>query len=352
MKLFQCHTCGFLVYFENTACQRCGARLGFVPEHAELRTLEAGDQPNGWRVRGGDGTLYRYCANAAHNVCNWLVEADSQSGYCVSCDLNRTIPDLSYRENEVRWAKLEASKRRLVYALLRLGLPVSSKSCGDSEGLAFDFKADTDLDEPVLTGHSGGLITINIAEADDAERERRRTAMGEPYRTLLGHFRHEVGHYWWDRLVRDGGKLDAFRGMFGDERPDYEDALKSHYRNGPPVDWQSRFVSAYASSHAWEDFAETWAHYLHIVDTLETAGAFGLQTRPGAAADESLNVIVSFDPYLDGPFQPIIDAWLPLTFAVNSLNRSMGQADLYPFVLAAPAIGKLSFVHDLVHGRG
>ncbi len=203
----------------------------------------------------------------------------------------------------------------------------------------------------MLTGHDLGDITINIAEADDAERERRRTAMHEPYRTLLGHFRHEVGHYYWDRLVRDAPALIPYREIFGDEREDYGEALKKHYKDGPPTDWREHYVSAYATTHSWEDFAETWAHYLHIVDTLETARSFGIRVEPtGLAAAETLATKVDFSPYTADSIEPIVKAWVPLTFAINSLNRSMGLRDFYPFVLTPTIIEKLGFIHDLVHG--
>ncbi|HEX2943164.1 MAG TPA: putative zinc-binding metallopeptidase, partial [Rhodopila sp.] len=217
-----------------------------------------------------------------------------------------------------------------------------------------DFLADApDPGAPkVMTGHDNGLITIALIEADDAERERRRAQMQEPYRSLLGHFRHEVGHYFWDVLVRDGDKLDAFRAMFGDDRQDYGAALQRHYENGPPADWQAQYVSQYASTHPWEDWAETWAHYLHIVDTLEMAAAFGIRVRPRLVKEETLTAEIDLDPYRgDASMQQIIDAWLPLTFAINSLNRAMGQPDLYPFMLSAAVVAKLDFVHRLVHGR-
>jgi hypothetical protein len=196
-----------------------------------------------------------------------------------------------------------------------------------------------------MTGHDNGTITIALDEADDAKREQIRTEMGEPYRTLLGHFRHEVGHYFWSVLVRDRGKLDSFRQVFGPEDQDYNAALQAHYSNGPPADWQNRFVTAYASTHPWEDFAETWAHYLHIVDTLETAQSFGIKVQSPANKEAA----VDFDPHNAPAIDRLIEAWLPLCFAVNSLNRSMGSADLYPFVLAPDAIAKLGYVHDLIH---
>jgi hypothetical protein len=205
-----------------------------------------------------------------------------------------------------------------------------------------------------MTGHAGGLITISLAEADDAVREKTRNVMHEPYRTLLGHFRHEVAHYYWDRLIGDrseGPERESFRALFGDERADYSAALQRHYDNGPPADWPQHFVTAYASTHPWEDWAETWAHYFHMVDTLETAGAFGLRVRPRVSKGAGLSTSIDFDPH-DAGLDRIIDAWLPLTFAVNSINRSMGIADLYPFVLAPPVIVKLAFIHDRIRETG
>jgi hypothetical protein len=346
MKLFECQHCGQLLYFENTRCERCGHVLGYLPDRATLSALVPHDGQR-WRALAAPERLRRLCANAAHDACNWLVPADESATFCPACRLNRTIPDLGPPDHLLRWQHLESAKRRLVYALLRLGLPVVSKLDDARAGLAFDFLAAAPQ-TPVVTGHDHGLITINIAEADDAERERIRQAMGEPYRTLLGHFRHEVGHYYWDRLVRDGPWLASFRDLFGDERQDYGDCLARHHAEGPPSDWQERFVSSYASAHPWEDFAETWAHYLHIVDTLDTAAAFGLRVRPTAGRDPALATEIDFDPYRQGDFDTLLAAWLPLTYAVNSLNQSMGQPDLYPFVLPPPVIDKLRFVHDLL----
>jgi hypothetical protein len=203
-----------------------------------------------------------------------------------------------------------------------------------------------------MTGHENGIITIALAEADEIERGRRRLAMGEPYRTLLGHFRHEIGHHYWDLLVRDGNDLPAFRALFGDDSEDYEAALQRHYSEGPPADWQEHYVSAYASVHPWEDFAETWAHYLHIVDTLEMAGNFGIQVRPAVGASEGLSAQIDFDPYTADNFKQIVDAWLPFVFAMNSVSRAIGARDMYPFVLAPPVIEKLSFIHGLVRRAG
>ena len=278
--------------------------------------------------------------------------ADGPDVYCLACRHSRTVPDLSQEQNLLPWRKLEIAKHRLFYTLLRLNLPIETRN-EKPEGLVFDFLADQPAPNApkVMTGHDNGLITIALVEADDAERERRRTAMGEPYRTLLGHFRHEVGHYYWDQLVRDAGRLDQCRAVFGDDTQNYEQALQRHYSEGAPANWQENYVSAYATTHPWEDFAETWAHYLHIVDTLEMAGSFGVSVDPKLDKDGELEASVDFNPYKAGDIQQLIDVWLPLTFALNSLNRCMGQSDVYPFVLSPAVIEKLGFIHHIVHAE-
>lgn len=350
MKLFECQHCGQPLYFENVRCESCGRSLGYLPARETISALEEGKR--GLRALAERNGRYRYCVNAQFGACNWLVSVDSPEQFCAACRHNRIIPDLSLPENEANWRKIELAKHRLFYTLLKLRLPLETKLEDPERGLAFDFLAvppsDSAQDERVMTGHDNGLITINLAEADDAERERMRRQMGEPYRTLLGHFRHEIAHYYWDRLVRDTPVVDAFRQLFGDEREDYGAALQRHYANGPPPDWQDRFVSAYASVHPWEDWAETWAHYFHMVETLETASAFGMRVRPRVTKGADLSAAIDFDPH-SAALDRIVDSWLPLTFAVNSINRSMGLADLYPFVLAPPVIVKLSFIHERIH---
>jgi hypothetical protein len=351
MKIFNCQNCRQMVYFENTRCERCGHVLGYLPDMAMLSAL-VGHESGDWRPLAAPEQSFRFCANAAYDTCNWLIPAENPDMFCRACRLNRTIPDLDSWENRSRWQSLEAAKHRLVYGLLRLGLPVVSKFDDPKAGLAFDFLANTEKmvreQAQIVTGHAAGLITIDIAEADDAQRERNRQDMVEPYRTLLGHFRHEVGHYYWEHLVRTGPWITSFRDLFGDERQDYAASLNTHYTEGPPADWQQRYVSSYASAHPWEDFAETWAHYLHIVDTLETAEAFGLHVQPKGGCDPALAMEIDFDPYRQSDFDILVRTWLPLTYAVNSLNHSMGQPDLYPFVLAPTVMGKLRFVHGLI----
>jgi hypothetical protein len=351
MKLFECQHCGQLLYFENTRCERCRHVLGYMPDRTVLSALahESGDC---WRSLAVSAESFRFCANAAYGACNWLMPAHAAQTFCQACRLNRTIPNLDTPGHLLRWQRLEAAKHRLIYGILRLGLPLTSKAEDPQAGLAFDFLADSGpafRESPlVVTGHSLGLITINIAEADDVEREHHRQDMAEPYRTLLGHFRHEVGHYYWERLVRAGPWLEPFRALFGDERQDYGARLAAHYDEGPLPDWSQRFVSAYAGCHPWEDWAETWAHYLHIVDTLETAGAFGVRVHPNAGRDRALAMEVDFDPYREDDFDVLVQAWLPLTYALNSLSHSMGHPAFYPFVLVPKVMQKLRFVHDLI----
>jgi hypothetical protein len=352
MKLFKCTHCGQLLYFENDKCEQCQYPLGFESQQLQLLPLVA--EPDGatFRLYGAAdiGPTYTYCRNHVESACNWLVPTDSATPFCTACALNRTIPNLEQPEHRARWRKLESAKHRLVYSLLRMGLPVVSKAVEPDRGLWFDFLADTNPEsgQRVLTGHDEGLITINIAEADDIEREMARKAMAELYRTLLGHFRHEVGHYYWDRLIDNTPHLEEFRQLFGDEQQDYSEALKRHYDQGAPADWPQHFISSYASSHPWEDWAETWAHYLHILDTLQTAHAFGLSVKP-VVADEThfLQATISEEPYEQADFQRIMDQWLPLTFAMNSLNRSMGQPDPYPFIIRPAVVEKMAFIHKV-----
>jgi hypothetical protein len=350
MRLLQCQACRNIVYFENNVCERCHHRLGFVPEAEQIFALEPSGEA--WTlVQGQTGTPRRFCANAVHEACNWLTPPGSDALYCLACQHNHIIPDLSYRANLSAWQRMEFAKHRLMYSLLRWKLPLSNRGLDPQHGLEFNFPADLPAYPKVMTGHENGVITVAIDEADDVERERRRAQMREPYRTLLGHFRHEVGHHYWDSLVRDGGKLEACRTLFGDDSQDYQAALKRHYAQGPLANWQERFVSAYATTHPWEDFAETWAHYLHIVDTLEMASSFGMEIKPALDDTGAQTAEINFDPYTSNDLQQIVGAWLPFVFAMNSVNRAMGEGDLYPFIIAPPVIQKLDFVHKLIHGQ-
>ncbi len=348
MKLFKCQVCSQVLYFESSSCDKCGFKLGYEPVRNVLYALEQHEA--NWRIIGEPDAVYKFCANAAYDACNWLLERKDSHDFCLACRHNGIIPDLSDQQNLANWRKIEAAKHRLFYTLLRLDLPLPARA-EDREGLVFNFLANSpnDFAARVMTGHDSGLITLALVEADDAERERRRSQLREPYRTLLGHFRHEVGHYFWDRLVRDRNVDGEFAAMFGDFTVDYGQALQAYYANGAPADWQSNFVSAYATAHPWEDFAETWAHYLHLVDTTEMAAAFDLHLEPRIDPTGQLDTNINFNPYRARNFQNVIDNWLPMAFAMNNINRCMGQPDFYPFVLSARAIEKLAFVHELIH---
>lgn len=350
MKTFHCDKCGQLVFFENVRCENCGSILGYLPEELAIFSFEEDSEgylrsPNPRLA----GRKYRKCINyAREDVCNWMLEAGAPSALCVSCQLTRTIPALSSEKNRLYWQRLEAAKRRLLYTLWALHLQPTPKLNDPHAGLAFEFLEDTP-ERHVTTGHADGVITINIAEADPSFREKTREEMGEPYRTLLGHFRHESGHFYFDRLVANSGRVDAFRALFGDERQDYGACLKQHYDRGPPPDWNQRFVSAYASMHPWEDWAETWAHYLHMVDTLDTAHACGMMLKPARPGEPQL--VIDEQTVCSDDFNDILNDWFALAYVLNSLNRSVGMPDPYPFMLSTPVIDKLHFVHDVVRFR-
>mgnify|MGYP001024820560 CR=1 FL=1 len=350
MKLFRCH-CGNTLYFANTECVQCGRKLGFLPDQLRLAALEP-DGEDRWISLPSAGAdelrqTYRWCLNGiSHDACNWMVPYDEPDPYCMACRLNEVVPNLQQPGSRALWIRVEQRKRQLVYDLRRLRLPVIPKSVDAQGGLAFAFLEDQpdslEFVAPnagggqVMTGHANGLITINIAEADDVERERRRLELNEQQRTLLGHFRHESGHYYWDRLVANSPMLDRIRECFGDERADYNDALQRYYNQGPRPNWQQTHVSAYASAHPWEDWAECWAHWLQITDSLEMAAAIGM------AADDALA----------GDVDDKVRHWVDLALKINLIMRSMDQNDAYPFVLTPIIIDKLRLVDEVIRNSG
>ena len=332
MLSFACGHCGRLVFFENTRCLHCDTPLGIVPERLALAALE-----------GPEAGLHR-CANAELARCNWMV--DRVDTLCRSCALTRTRPADGDAVGLAEFADAEAAKRRLVFQALELGLPGVTP-----RRLRFDLLSSTHA--PVTTGHADGVITVDLAESDDARREQRRRQLGEPYRTMLGHLRHETGHYFQPLLVGDDAAWERCRALFGDEREDYQAALDRHYETGPPADWPERHVSAYATMHPWEDWAETFAHYLHIRDTLQTAAEYGVTVAGPRAVETDRSLKATPQPEAGArSFDEMLDNWLPLTYALNAVNRSMGDDDLYPFRLAEPVIEKLRFVHDRVLAVG
>lgn len=346
--------CGNLLFFENVHCVQCNRDIGFLPDLLTLSSLDpVGDNLYAATTPEAHGRRYKKCLNYTEEaVCNWMVpEEKSHERFCTSCRLDQIIPDLTVDRNWTFWRLIENGKRRLIYSLLSLKLPVPNKIDDPVQGMSFRFMEQVhESDRRVLTGHDNGVITLNISEADDVERERMRLSMKEPYRTILGHFRHEVGHYYWDRLVAGSKYLEPFRALFGDERADYNKSLETYYDTGAPSDWQNSYVSVYATAHPWEDWAETWAHYLHIQDSLEVALDFRLidQDLRLAPAEETENT--GTQPP-QKKFEEVIAAWSRLTIALNSLNRSMGLPDIYPFVLSRTVIEKIRFIAEVIAGR-
>jgi hypothetical protein len=347
-------TCRRPVFFRNSLCLACGAALGYEPHRAEVRALLPGPKEGTWvlAAEGDASPVFRRCANLDTAAgCNWLLPADHPSDLCIACRLNRTIPDLSDADSGRYWRAIERAKRRLVAQLLALGLPVVSKVEEDPErGVMFDFLRSPPGGPRIMTSHGNGLITLNVEEADDSIREKVRNEMNEPYRTLLGHFRHEIGHYYWDRLISGTPWHEKFRALFGDEREDYAAALRRNYENGPPPDWRDRYISSYASVHPWENWAECFAHFLHLVDSLDTALGYGLQGDDIEAEVEPFKLEDLYDPNdADAPrMLSLINTWLELVTVLNEIARSMGEQDFYPFVMSRPVLRKLHFIQLVV----
>ncbi|MCV7434122.1 zinc-binding metallopeptidase family protein [Mycolicibacterium bacteremicum] len=336
MRDFNCPNCGQRLAFENSKCLSCGSALGFSLDDMALLVIASSEESD--HAGAVDEKTYELCANLYAAECNWLVRVGDGDGLCASCSLTRTRPADTDTAAMAAFAAAERSKRRLIAELTELKLPVVSREEDPEYGLAFDLLSSEF--EKVFTGHANGVITLDLAEGDDVHREQLRVSMEEPYRTLLGHFRHEIGHYYFYRLVSPMPEyLEQFNELFGDPDLDYQVALDRHYSEGAPEGWKEEFVSSYATMHPAEDWAETFAHYLHIRDTLDTSAAFGL--APAGA---------TFDRRVLGPsgFDTIIEMWLPLTWALNMVNRSMGRDDLYPFVLPPAVLEKMRFIHTVI----
>ena len=341
MQVFNCEACGHLIYFESLQCVHCGAAQAFLPDQLRVGILPPASST----------ARYRPCAHR-HNIslCNFAIEANDPNTFCVSCRQTEWLPDTSSPSNQLRWAKIEIAKRRLYYTLAKLGL--QGPSAPQAAQPRFSLLADIPGAAPVMTGHASGMITLNVVEADDDERAKRRLALHEPLRTLIGHLRHESGHFYWDQLIAHSAWLEPFRALFGYEGHDYAQALAQHYNKDPfDTQWRQNFISAYATSHAWEDWAETWAHYLHMVDLMETAASY--RTSITVPDTSNMGPQLICNPIGDAAvdFSLMQQQWVPLTLLHNSLNRSLGHEDAYPFAISAAAWNKLHFVHDLIQDQ-
>jgi hypothetical protein len=340
MRDFVCPNCGQHLAFENSVCLSCDSPLGFSLDDMALLVIAPG--PEGDHTGFVDPAEYELCANLHLAQCNWLVDKQPVRQLCRSCGLTRTRPGDADTKALAAFADAEKAKRRLIAELSELKLPIVGRDDDPDYGLAFDLLSSEHA--KVVTGHHNGVITLDLAEGDDVHREQLRVEMAEPYRTLLGHFRHEIGHYYYYRLVAPSEKYSArFGELFGDADADYQAALDRHYREGAPPGWEDDYVSSYATMHPAEDWAETFAHYLHIRDTLDTAAAFSF--APANA---------TYERKVLGPssFDTTIEMWLPLSWALNMVNRSMGKPDLYPFVLPGPVLEKMRFIHTIVDEVG
>ncbi len=317
--------CGNALYFENSVCLSCGTGLGYSREEADIVPVDGSG-----RYVDAAGLVWHVCRNLNLSGCTWL--ARFEGGQCAACDLTRVRPNDADAEGLSQYPVAERAKRWLLVDLDRLGFPVVGKHEDPQHGLCFDLLSS--VAENVTIGHADGVITMDLAESDDAYRVRVQEQLGEPYRTMLGHFRHEVGHYMQWRLVEDTDRIAESRRLFGDETADYQAEIDRHYSEGPPANWWERYISTYATMHPYEDFAETWAHFLHMTDTIETAHIYGLARTSGPEDSPTFRAFVT-------------DTWMPLSTALNMVNRSMGKADLYPFVIPDPVLDKLDFIASL-----
>lgn len=351
MRTFTCDQCGHLVFFENTTCVHCGSTLAFHPQDMRMLALRPSSNSEIWQsiscTPSHHATRVRLCRNRSCEgaACNFTTDVDGSQPYCVSCRQTRWLPNLSNPQNLLRTYKIESAKRYLFYTLASLQL----SSVQGLTAPVFDFLEQLPNHPPVLTGHTNGVITLNVAEADDDERARIRLALLEPYRTLLGHLRHESGHFFWDILIRETHWLAPFRVAFGDERTDYAQALQTYYARGnvATTDWQADYISHYATAHPWEDWAETWAHYLHMMDVMETAANYRIQLQLPEQIGYPLPIANPFQqPAIS--LEELLRQYVPLTLMLNSLNRSLGHGDAYPFALSAGAIAKLGFIHEVI----
>jgi hypothetical protein len=377
MKTFKCDCKAHqILFFESSLCVACERVVGLDDKFDKVEPYDL-DETSGQYFKAEDPVVrYQKCDNHVdYKTCTGMVNLNTfvpvegeEEVLCFACRFNETIPDLSIIEHIPLWKKMEVAKRRALYTLKAMKLPLETIAQNPKSGLSFDFTTDRDVNDhfastlknqqAVLTGHDSGHITINLAEADDVARSHAKLAMGEKYRTLLGHFRHELGHYYFDKLIAGSPQKHALcKQYFGDDELSYKNAMDKHYKEGAPENWRDAYISEYATMHAYEDWAETWSHYMHIMDTLETAKNFSITGSTIGNAEETEEVedlTLPQDAYFfsaQTSITNILDTWMDFSIILNSLNRSMGMSDAYPFVLTQPVRTKLAFIHYAIHDR-
>jgi hypothetical protein len=377
MKTFKCDCKAHqILFFESSLCVACERVVGLDDKFNKVEPYDLDESCGQYFKASEPDVRYQKCDNHAdYKTCTGMVNLSTfvpvegeKEVLCFACRFNEIIPDLSILEHIPLWKKMEVAKRRALYTLKAMKLPLETIAQNPKSGLSFDFTTDRDVNDhfastlknqqAVLTGHDSGHITINLAEADDVARSHAKLAMGEKYRTLLGHFRHELGHYYFDKLIAGSPQKHALcKQYFGDDELSYKDAMDKHYKEGAPENWRNAYISEYATMHAYEDWAETWSHYMHIMDTLETAKNFSITGSTIGNAEETEEVedlTLPQDAYFfsaQTSITNILDTWMDFAIILNSLNRSMGMSDAYPFVLTQPVRTKLAFIHYAIHDR-
>lgn len=317
MQRFSCPACGTAAYFHNLTCV-CGQPLFFDPEA---------------RVMLNQGEA---CANRPTISCNWIADGGQ---YCRSCAMSYVVPDLNVGDNLLMLARAESAKR-WVLANLSCWQWFTNADVGRRPRFLMLSEYTSGRSEQIMMGHAAGEITINVTEADELIRLQRQRELGEQYRSMVGHFRHELAHFCFDRLSLSPEFLSEFRELFGDERQDYGTALLRHYE--APLAPGEDYITPYSTAHPHEDWAETVAHLLHLVDFSDSFVSAGLAMR---------GVPEGFTPYSEPDTNRLINVATEIAIAINDINRALDNSDLYPFVLTGPVRQKLSFAHRWMRGH-
>jgi hypothetical protein len=330
--------CNRWLFFGNTACLGCDRSVGRCCACRAMASFSPASTSELFSCDNCHAEV-QPCANRNLGICNCFANQTDSTGnvLCTYCEFTRVVPPHDSPDKFSRWRELESAKRRLLIQLSGLEFPPFASKFVPTCPLVFEFKEDTVLPdgsiEAVFTGHENGVITINAHEADSVRREQSRVAFNEPQRTLIGHMRHEYGHFL-DLCCIQGDLLRAkYVELFGDPATvDYAEAKTRYYAQGPTGNWPESYVSAYASMHPWEDFAETVNVYLDLMALAETA-----RDQLGSNIDTSANGCVA----------TFISELLDLAITVSEFNFDMGLNALLPERFNDEVVCKLSYVHSL-----